>query len=141
MMETKRARGVTAVADDIIIQSSDITSLSHTHTHTHTHTRTHARTHARTRTHAHAHTRTHTHTHARTRTHTHVCFCELWGLFIGVMVLYCTNHIFYRPTSTLPPYRKLSALLLSQKISFCMIYKLFEIWGHGEMSSYITFSL
>ncbi len=40
-------------------------------------------------THRHRHTHTHTHTHNRhthTHTHTHVCFCEKWGLSIGVMV-------------------------------------------------------
>ncbi len=32
------------------------------------------------------HTHTLIHTHTCTRTHTHVCFCEKWGLSIGVMV-------------------------------------------------------
>ncbi len=51
----------------------------------------------------------------------------------GKIFLYCTNHIFYHPKPT--PNRKLSAFLLSQKNSLCMIYKLFEIWEHGVKSS------
>ncbi len=80
------------------------THTHHTHTlihHTHTHTDTH--THRERYKHPYAHTTTHTHTslhthtpqrythpyartHAHTHTLTHICFCELWGLSIGVMV-------------------------------------------------------
>ncbi len=100
----------------------------HTHTYmciyiytvyTHTHTRTHARTHA--------------HTHTHTHSHTHVCFCELWGHSIGVMVFIQYKPYFLSPyTNPTPkptPYRKLCAVLLSQKKAFCMIYKPFEILG------------
>ncbi len=85
----------------------------------------------------HAQVQTHTHTH----THTHTCFCELWGHSIGVMVFILYKPYFLSPyTNPTPkptPYRKLCATLYlkKKKKSFCMIYKPFEIWGHGEMSS------
>ncbi len=42
----------------------------------------------------------------------------------------------YTKTTPKPtPYRKHCELLLSQKKVFCMIYKYFEIWEYGEMSS------
>ncbi len=64
-------------------------SAKHTHTHTHTltHTQTHTHTQRHTHTYTHSLTHTHTHTHTQhTHTHTQVCFCELWGLSICVMV-------------------------------------------------------
>ncbi len=48
----------------------------------------------------------------------------LWGHSIGIIFLYCTNFIFYHP-----PLSGKFAFLLSQKKSFCMIYKLVSSWG------------
>ncbi len=56
---------------------------------------------------------------------------------------YETGWYFLSPyTNPIPkptPHRTLSAFLLSQKNSFCMIYKPFEIWGHAVMSLEIIF--
>ncbi len=70
--------------------------------------------------------------------HTHVCFCEKWRHPIGVMACYTVQTVCLSPytyhTPKLSPHRRL-CILLSQKNSLCMIYKHFEIWGHGVMSS------
>ncbi len=57
------------------------------------------------------HTLTHTHSHTHTETHTHVCFCEMWGHPVGVMVfilfkLYVLMP-YTNPTHKLSPHRKL----------------------------------
>ncbi len=75
---------------------------------------------------------------SHTHTHTHVRFCEKWGHPIGVMVF-----ILYKLYVLLPytyPYLNLAltgdcAFHFPQKTSLCMIYKRFEKWGHGSMSS------
>ncbi len=76
------------------------------------------------------HVRAHTHTH----THTRVCFCELCGDCIGVMVfiLYKLYFLlpFTNPTPKPTPYRKLCIFTFSKKKKFCMIYKPFE---NGDM--------
>ncbi len=45
--------------------------------------------------------------------HTHVCFCELWGHSIGIIIFsfYTVQTLHLNPT----PYKKLCAFLLSQK--------------------------
>ncbi len=54
---------------------------------------------------------------------------------LAPVLQYCTNCMCYCPTPKLSPHRKLCAILLSQKIYFCMIYKPFELWGTLKMSS------
>ncbi len=81
--------------------------ITHTHTHTNTHT--------------HTHTHTHTCTHAHTHTHTHVCFCEKWGLSIGVMVfilyiLYVLLPYTY-PIPKLSPHRRLCISTFPKKLT------------------------
>ncbi len=73
-------------------------------------------------------------------THT-VCFCELWGHSIGVMVFILDKPYFLlpytNPTPKPTPYRKLCIFTFSKKKnSSCMIYKPFKKWGHEIMSSY-----
>ncbi len=78
----------------------------------------------------------HIYTHTHTHTDTHVCYCELWGLSIGVMVvilykLYFLS-LYTNPTPKPTPYRKLSADLLSQKthsVWFISIWKM-GTWGN-----------
>ncbi len=51
-------------------------------------------------------------------THTHGGFYGLRGLSIGIMILYCTNRISHRPTTTLHPNLPLTgnwAFFISQK--------------------------
>ncbi len=79
--------------------------------------------HTDTQTHRHTDTDTQTHRHTDTQTHRHtdtvVCFCELWGHSIGVMVFILYKPYFLSPyTNPTPkptPYRKLCAFLLSQQ--------------------------
>ncbi len=91
-------------------------------------------------THTHTHTHTRTHTQTQIHTHTHVCFCEKWGLSIGVMVfilykLYVLLPYTY-PTPKLSPHRRHRCIsTFPKKTSLCMIYKRFEKWGHGAISS------
>ena len=59
----------------------------HAHTLTHAHTCTH-----HTRTHIHAHTLTHAHTHI-SHTHTHTHTGVLYYLYMGMLVVFCTNAI------------------------------------------------
>ncbi len=47
----------------------------------------------------------------------------------------------YQPYTYPTPYRKFSAISDFQHTLFCVIYKLFEKWGHGVMSWKVTFSL
>ncbi len=69
------------------------------------------------------------------KTHTHVCFSELWRHSIGVMVFTVQTTIFSnRPSPTLHLNFPLTGICLhfyfSQKNSFCMIYKPFDILWH-----------
>ncbi len=76
----------------------------------------------------------------------HPPVCLLWPVpwqSHRATYFYETGWYFLSPyTNPIPkptPHRTLSAFLLSQKNSFCMIYKPFEIWGHAVMSLEIIF--
>ncbi len=99
-----------------LIFFSVYTHAHHTH---HTHT-----------THTH-----HTHTHNTHTHHTHVGFCGLWGLSIGVMVLYWTNCVllpYTYPTPKLSPHRRLCAFLDFKKTPFSMFLSLLN---YGDIGS------
>ncbi len=68
--------------------------------------------------------------------YTHVCFCELWGHSIGVMVLYCTNHIFYRstPNLNLPLTGNLLHFYFLKKVKL-ILYDLYRSFcTHGDLN-------
>ncbi len=89
-------------------------SLSHTHTHTHTHTLS----------------LTHTHTHTLTHTHKE----RVWSaILVGTLHrrngFYTVQTVFSIALHLNLPLTGNCAFLLSQKNSFCMIYKLVSSWG------------
>ncbi len=69
-------------------------------------------------------------------THIHVCFCELWGHSIGVMVLILYKSYFLSPyTNPTPkptPYRKLCAFLLKKKTNSVWFISLLKYEDMGK---------
>ncbi len=80
-----------------------------------------------------------TDTHSTSRVTHSLLLLSLWGHPIGVMVFILYKLYFLspyiNPTPKLSPHRRLCISTFPKKNSLCMIYKRFEKWGHGSMSS------